>query len=118
MTKSIKTASIQELEQELQRKKAEAAKEIALKESELEIAFKQTAKEINAKLKKAAEFLGEANVLAKKANLPGLVPSFRVFRDIDDVAAAKLEQRLDLIDVDQLEGAMSQAGWSPSSSYC
>lgn len=97
---------------------------------ELEINFDEILVKINAKLKEAALALREANRLAyDEANLPGLI--FTQFTDLShigcdyitdddkrDDAINKLHDRLNKIDVSELEGELEDAGWSTSSSYC
>jgi predicted RNase H-like nuclease len=101
--------------------------------SELDKDFEQIAQQINAKIKEAAAALREANELADKAKLPGLIftqwigenmemdnrrsGNTRSKRDIQDEVNA-LEQKYELIDVHELEAALGDGGWSTSSSYC
>jgi hypothetical protein len=99
--------------------------------------FKETAAKINAKIKEAAAALDEANELASEAGLPALIYTQWTSEDdnsleeLDTEARQKLEDdpewdgeasplkmKMDLIDVGELEGAVCNAGWSTSSSYC
>lgn len=93
--------------------------------SKLEKDFEKAAKKINAKLKEAAKALKEANQIADKAGYNGLIltnwnPERNAVDDAEDYDAAyeALEAKYNLIDVGALEEAMSEGGWSPSSSYC
>ena len=101
--------------------------------SELDQDFEKTAEQINAKIKEAAEALRQANELATKAGLPSLIYTQFTRDDIQyqndnadeplkkrelEEKCDELEEKLELIDVSDLEDALSQAGWSTSSSYC
>jgi hypothetical protein len=101
--------------------------------SELEQDFDKTVEQINAKLKEAAAAVREANELAAKAGLDGLI--FTQF-DRDDIRQSNRyadepldkyaleekieaeEQKYEAIKVRDLESALGSAGWSTSSSYC
>jgi hypothetical protein len=95
--------------------------------SDLDTDFDSLATQINAKLKEAAAALREANELAEKAKLPGLI--FTQFisenmrydgvpRDQISSKCEELEKKYERIDVAELESAMEDGGWSTSSSYC
>ena len=115
--------------------------------SELEKDFEKTIVKINEKLQEAAKALKKANTLAGKIGFKhGLIPGswakayelneLEKSQDEDseedpypemalhDILQKKYEQSLLLqkkyeqIDVSALEEAMSEAGWSSSSSYC
>jgi hypothetical protein len=100
--------------------------------SDLDNDFEETAKKINAKLKEAAEALREANRLSDEEGLPGLIYTQFTRDDLgannrrmDADKKAELEKHLDeieekleKIDVGELEAALGDAGWSTSSSYC
>jgi len=99
--------------------------------------FEATVANINAKIKKAAVALREANKLANKAGLPSLIYAQwtgeedstldnlseeerqRLEEDEEwDGESSPLKMKIDMIDVSDLENEISSAGWSTSSSYC
>lgn len=103
--------------------------------AKLEKEFEETAKQINAKAKEAADALNEANRLAREAGLPSLI--YGMFQREDDYyeyseeeleeletdeewdgEATPMERKIKMLDLSDLEGAMEEAGWSTSSSYC
>jgi len=101
--------------------------------SELDKDFEETASLINRKLKEAATALREANRLADEAGLPGLFFSQFTREDMqyrnkyadnplseDDLEEKmdEMQEKLEHIDVSDIESAMSGAGWNTSSSYC
>lgn len=95
--------------------------------SELDKDFVKLATQINAKLKEAAAALREANELADKAKLPGLINSQFIYEDMrykgssrEEINAARdeFEEKYQLIDVSELEDELGNGGWSTSSSYC
>lgn len=101
--------------------------------SELDQDFESLAAQINVKISEAAKALREANELAEKAGLDGLIftqwigddmrqsnryaEKPKTKEEIQD-ALDSLEQKYDLIHVRELESEMGSAGWSTSSSYC
>ena len=95
--------------------------------STLDQEFQETVEQVNAKLDEAAKALKEAAKLAKKAGFKhGIIFSQWArenegidwsAEDADDKYMA-LEEKYGMIDVSALEGAMEEAGWQPSSSYC
>lgn len=101
--------------------------------SELEQDYEALVAQINAKIKESAEALNEANALATKAGLPTLIYTQFLRDDMkydndrldeplsrDEVEAQceALQEKLEAIDVGPLEAALSDGGWSTSSSYC
>jgi hypothetical protein len=80
--------------------------------------FEETASQINRKLKEAATALKEANRLATEAKLEGLIDSMWLRDDMTGNDYEEFQQKIDLIDVSELEGELESAGWSTSSSYC
>lgn len=92
--------------------------------SELDKEFEATVEQVNAKLAESAKALREAHELAQKAGFKnGLIFSqwAREKEPIDwndDDQYYAMEARYGKIDVSDLEDAMSEAGWQPSSSYC
>lgn len=105
--------------------------------SELDSNFEALATQINAKLKEATDALREANKLACKARLPSLIYTQWLSEDdnsLDDLSdeerqrledneewdgeSSPLKMKIDMINVSDLEGEISLAGWSTSSSYC
>jgi hypothetical protein len=95
--------------------------------SELDKDFEQIAQQINDKLKEAAAALREANDLAEKAKLPGLIYTQFISENMrydgvprDQISAKceELEKKYELIHVNELEAALGDGGWSTSSSYC
>mgnify|MGYP000026057260 CR=1 FL=1 len=105
--------------------------------SELEQDFEKIAEQINVKIKEAAASLKQANELATKAGLPGLIYSSFLEEDLryeqrhldpedraDDYEEtienklADWEEKLGKIDVGPLEAELGDGGWSTSSSYC
>jgi predicted nuclease with TOPRIM domain len=101
--------------------------------SDLDQDFEALAAQINEKLATAAKAIREADELAGKANLPGLIftqwtredmqmdnrrsDNPKSKEDLQDEIDA-LEQKYELIKVRDLESALGQAGWNTSSSYC
>lgn len=98
---------------------------------ELEQEFQATIDQVNAKLQEAAKALREANDLAIKAGYKnGLINSqwareaeMEKFpdeegSDEDEDPYDIIQAKYDLLDISDLEEAMSDAGWQPSSSYC
>lgn len=97
--------------------------------SELETNFNEAVEKINLKLKEAAAALREANRLSEEVGLPALIYTQFIsenykyhHRDVsrDELRALSeiWSEQLQKIDVSELEGEMSDAGWNPSSSYC
>lgn len=95
--------------------------------SELDKDFVELATKINAKLKEAAAALKEANELADKAKLPGLINSQFIYENMRydgssseeiNTARDEFEEKYQLIDVSDLEEELGNGGWSTSSSYC
>ena len=99
--------------------------------SELEKDFKKTIVKINEKLQEAAKALKKANTLAGKIGFKhGLIPGSwaKAYElneleksqdeDSEEVPYDILRKKYEQIDVSALEEAMSEAGWSSSSSYC
>ncbi len=104
--------------------------------SDLDKDFEETVAQINAKLEESAKALREANKLAIKAGYKhGLInsqwareaeemPSEEDFESPEEYDKAcdahydTLSKKYSLIDVGNLEDAMMDAGWQPSSSYC
>jgi len=87
-------------------------------ESTIDEAFQNLASQINRKLKEAASALREANRLKEEAGLETLFFSAYLRDEHDEEECEELEEKLQLIDVGELEGEMESAGWSTSSSYC
>lgn len=87
-------------------------------ESEIDEEFRALADQINRKLKEASTALKEANRLREKAGLESLIFTQSIVDDLDTEEYDALEAKLELIDVSDLEGELSDAGWRPSSSYC
>ncbi len=81
---------------------------------DLEAEFGDTASQINRKIREATKALREVNRLREEANLPALFNS-QWLRDEGD---CYLAQKLEMIDVSDLETEINSAGWSTSSSYC
>lgn len=86
--------------------------------SQIDQDFEKVAAQINAKLAEAAAALREANKLREEAGLETLVLSMWVREDNDRETVEALEEKLDLINVRELERELGCAGWSTSSSYC
>lgn len=105
--------------------------------SDLDKEFDDATKEINIKLAEAAKALNEAAKLAAKIGLPILIKSQFLYDELrselryDNMSAAvpkskeeinaevkHILDRLDRVDVSDIEEAMSACGWSASSSYC
>lgn len=101
--------------------------------SDLNNDFDTLAEQINAKLKEAAAAVREANRLGDKLGLPALICTQQLYDDLvyqnrgkenplsqDDIEdkMKEYEDKLEKIDVGELESALSDAGWSTSSSYC
>src|SRR5271166_3996364 len=105
--------------------------------SEIDQQFKAAAEQINAKLREAAAALREANKLANAAGLPCLIYTQWTSEDdstMDNLSdeerqaleddeewdgeSSPLKMKVDMLDVSELEGEISSAGWSTSSSYC
>lgn len=95
--------------------------------------FDEVANKINAKLKEATEALREANRLSTEAGLVGLIYTQFTRDDLEYNLGRKptaeqkaelqkqleeLEEKLEKIDVSELESELCDAGWNPSSSYC
>lgn len=104
-------------------------------ESSLEEDFEKTAKEINAQVKVAAEAVRKLNELRTKAGLPTLLDtqwledSVRwenrrldknemLNEDELDEKVEDIRNKLQQINVNELESELNRAGWSTSSSYC
>lgn len=110
--------------------------------SELEQDFDSVLKELNVKLKEAADKMREVNELRVKAGFESLIFSqwereeaySRIRREVNESEAAEdpdfdedyvvdekmeeLRARYDLIEKSPLEREINRAGWSTSSSYC
>lgn len=81
---------------------------------DMEKEFGEVAAIINRKIGEVVHALKEVNRLRREANLPSLIyTSWSCEED-----HPYLEQKLEMIDVSELEGELSDAGWSTSSSYC
>jgi hypothetical protein len=99
--------------------------------SELEKDFEKTIVKINEKLQEAAKALKKANTLAGKIGFKhGLIfGSWAKEYELNELEKSQdedseedpydiLQKKYEQIDVSALEEAMSEAGWSSSSSYC
>lgn len=101
--------------------------------TELDKEFEESVEKINAKLAEAAKALHEAAELAGKAGLPMLIRSQFISEELqyrnryaaapksrDEISAEtdQIFEKLEHIDVSDIEDAMSACGWNPSSSYC
>lgn len=94
--------------------------------SQIDQDFEKIAAQINAKLKEAAEAVREANRLGDEAGLPGLIYTQWTAENLglsrrnegDRAKLEEIEEKLELINVRDLESALGGAGWSTSSSYC
>ena len=106
--------------------------------SDLDKDFEGLVEQANAKLAEAAKALDEANELRSKAGFDSFIFSVwqreEAYRTIknrieeeenrkatseeiyDEIE--KLQAKYEKFDVSELEGAMEDAGWSTSSSYC
>lgn len=101
--------------------------------SDLEDDFDKTIEQINLKLQEAAKALKEAANLSEKINLPGLFYTQFIKDDMArtnryadkpldkyefEDAVADIKDKLDQIDVEDIESAIQACGWQTSSSYC
>jgi|SRR5579859_3563317 len=98
--------------------------------SKLDKEFQETINLINDKIKEASLALRDANKLAHKIDLPALILSQHVRdnmyydlrnkmdRESAEIEVDKLTDKLNLIDVSNLEVEMCEAGWSTSNTYC
>lgn len=97
----------------------DALKEVgAVTDPALEEQFADTASKINRKLKEASIALKEANRLAKEASLPAIVNAMWLREELDGKQLAIVRNKLENIDVSDLESEIEQAGWSTSAAYC
>jgi hypothetical protein len=84
--------------------------------SELEVDFKQVAKEINAKIKEATKAMKEANAIAKKAGIKSL--TYNEYDDLSEEEQEADEEFWAEIDIYPLFGELDKAGWQTSSIGC
>jgi len=92
---------------------------------DLEKEFATTAAQINVKLQEAAAAIKEATRLSQEFGLKGNLIHTQWTEELDlDIDEEEcdpedtLEAIFDQIDVSGLEGALDNAGWQTSSSYC
>lgn len=97
--------------------------------SDLEQTWEEVAAQINAKLKEAAALIHQANELSAKANVPALINTQwlrdnisydepNLTREQLTTRTKEVSEKIELIDVGDLENELGQAGWSTSASYC
>jgi len=95
--------------------------------ADIEKDFQTVSAQINAKLQEAAVAINEASRLSKEFGLKGVLiqtqwtPELGIELDIDEEEydpEGTLEAIFHQIDVSGLEGALDNAGWQTSSSYC
>ena len=88
--------------------------------TDLETSWEETVKQINAKIKEAAQALKDARLIADKAGVPVLIHTQYTgdYLDMDDEEMDEFYEKVEDIDVSPLENEMDRAGWSMSSSYC
>ena len=97
--------------------------------ADLEKDFDTVVEQINLKLKEAASAVQEANRLSEEIGLPALISTQWMYDDMraknrelsrEEISekCEALQEKLEKINVSELEIALGDGGWSTSSSYC
>jgi cytoplasmic iron level regulating protein YaaA (DUF328/UPF0246 family) len=84
--------------------------------SDLELDFKEIAKQINERIKNAAKEMEEANKLAKSIGLKSM--TYYDYADPEDLEDSVVEEIRDIINISPLFSQLDKAGWETSSIGC